>query len=377
MDRVGRPSEKGDPRPRHGWRLRPPLVRTAAFATWVVTWVVALPAPAAEYAFEAPVPSIHPANQTVILPWARDIERQTSGRVKLRFPEWDAAPSHQMYDLVRRGYADGGYHSVRALARYAPLAQIVTLPLINRSAEAAAVALWRTQTTKFAEAAQYDGVQLLGFFCGPGSDLVSFREPITSIEALQRLRFASATPGSTAALSWLGVSVGAISQGRLHELPATESFDALAGVSVGGLVHARLTQSVRSVTVVPGKVSMPAFVVFLNAETWRKMPERDRAVVRAASGENLARRSRAWDRSDEEFARRLPAGKQIAAAPPAFVNQLTRAWQPLYDEWIAEANRLGVDGKAALAFYAAQADTPAVEEKGPPPPDPGRPVRRR
>jgi TRAP-type C4-dicarboxylate transport system substrate-binding protein len=282
-----------------------------------------------------------------------------------------------MYDLVRRGYADGGYHSVRALARYAPLTQIVTLPLINRSAEAAAVALWRTQTTKFAKAGQYDGVELLGFFCGPGSDFFSFREPITSIDALQRLRFASASSGSTAALSWLGVSVGGISPARLHELPTIESFDALAGVSLGGLVRARLGQSVRSVTVVPGKVSTPAFAMFVNAETWRKMPERDRTIVRAASGESLARRSRAWDQADDEFARKLPAGKPVAVASPAFLSQLTRAWPPLYDEWIAEANRLGVDGKAALAFYAAQADIPAAEEKGPPPPEPARPTRKK
>jgi TRAP-type C4-dicarboxylate transport system substrate-binding protein len=49
--------------------------------------LAAPPARAADYSFETPTPSVHPANQTVVLPWAREIERQTSGRVKLRFPD--------------------------------------------------------------------------------------------------------------------------------------------------------------------------------------------------------------------------------------------------------------------------------------------------
>jgi TRAP-type C4-dicarboxylate transport system substrate-binding protein len=332
-------------------------------------------AAAVELSFEPAAPTTHIMNQAVVLPWARDVERLTSKRVRIKVPTWDLAPADQMYDLVRRGFADGGYQSVLAHSRYAPLMRIAALPLIHDTAEASAVALWRTYTVHFQDKRQYEGVKLLGFFCGAGSDVYSFREPIASVEGLRRLRIASAAAGTTIAMSWLGASVTAVSLARIQESLAGETFDALTGVSIGDVVRLDIASRVRSATVIPGKVHAPAYALFLNSEAWRKLPERDKSLIGNVAGESLARRSRAWDRSDDEFARKLPAGKPVITAPPQFVGELARAWRPIHEEWIADANRHGVDGEAALEFYISQVKgtAPGAKERPPPADRPGRP----
>jgi TRAP-type C4-dicarboxylate transport system substrate-binding protein len=327
--------------------------------------------------FEAPAAPTHLMNQTVMFPWAKDVERLTAGRVKIKVPTWDLAPSDQMYDMVRRGFADGGYQSIRDHARHAPLTQVAGLPLIHDTAEASAVALWRTFANHFKDKGEYDGVQLLGFFAGTGSDIISFRDTLTTIEALQRSRIASASAGASVAMAWLGVSVTAVPPARLPESLAGEAFDTLIGVSLGEVVRRNLAPRIRSVTAVPGKVNTPSFALFVNADVWRKLPERDKAIVAGVAGESLARRSRAWDRADDELVRQFPPGKPIVTAPPQFVEQMARAWQPIHDEWVAAAERAGVDGRAALAFYVAQIKSAGPGAKEPPPAAGDKPGRRR
>jgi TRAP-type C4-dicarboxylate transport system substrate-binding protein len=333
------------------------------------------PAAALDLVLEPGAPAPHVMNQAVVGPWTRDIERLTRGRVKVRLQGFGVAPAEQQYDLVARGFADAAYQSVDAHARRAPLMQIAALPLVGESGEATAVALWRTYAAYFAAKEQYPGVVLIGVFAGPGGDLISFREPITTLEALRRHRLWS-VPGAAAAMSWLGVAPAAASLGRLYDPLGGEAIDGIGGLSLGEAVRLNVAHRVRSVTLVPGRIVVPAYALFVNGEQWRKLPARDRNQIEAASGEALARRSRAWDKVDDELARRLPPGRVVIAAPPQFVGQLKKAWQPLYDEWVEEATKLGVDGKAAFAYFVSQVEAASPVAKDDPANEPGQRRRR-
>ena len=74
------------------------------------------------------------------------------------------------------------------------------------------------------------------------------------------------------------------------------------------------------------------------------------------SGEALARRAAADDAHNEAIKKDyLAHGGIIVKASPEFNAALKKAWKPLYDEWIAEANKEGVDGRAALDYYLSEA----------------------
>jgi TRAP-type C4-dicarboxylate transport system substrate-binding protein len=335
------------------------------------------PAAAVDLVLEPGAPAVHILNQAVVVPWTKDVERLTRGRVKVKLQGQGVAPAEQQFDLVVRGFADVAYQFVGAHARRAPLMQIANLPLINDTGEATAVALWRTYSTYFATKDQYAGVVLIGVFAGAGGELMSFKEPITSIEALRRHRLWSIPGAPAGAMAWLGVNPASTSWGRLYEAVGTDAVDGVSGLSIGDAVRFNIAPRVKSVTLIPGKLTVPAYSLFMNRDVWRKLPERDRAQIESASGENLARRSRAWDRADDELGRKLLPGRVVVAAPPQFVGQLKRAWQPLYEEWMAEATKLGVDGKAAFAYFVSQVEDASPGAKDDPPADPERRRQRR
>jgi TRAP-type C4-dicarboxylate transport system substrate-binding protein len=335
------------------------------------------PAAAVELVLEPGAPAVHVMNQAIVMPWTKDVERLTRGRVKLRLQTAGVAPAEQQFDLVLRGFADAAYQSIGAHARRAPLMQIATLPLINDTGEATAVALWRTYSNYFSTPDQYPGVVLVGVFAGAGGELMSFKEPITSIEALRRHRLWSVPGASTGAMAWLGVTPASSSWGRLYEAVGSDAVDGISGLSIGDAIRFNVAQRVKSVTLIPGKLTVPAYSLFMNRDVWRKLPERDRAQIESASGENLARRSRAWDRADDELGRKLLPGRVVVAAPPQFVGQLKKAWQPLYEEWMAEATKVGVDGKAAFAYFVSQVEGASPGAKDDPPADAERRRQRR
>ena len=51
----------------------------------------------------------------------------------------------------------------------------------------------------------------------------------------------------------------------------------------------------------------------------------------------------------------LAHGGIIVKASPAFNAALKKAWKPLFDAWIASANKRGIDGKAALDYFMSEA----------------------
>ena len=102
---------------------------------------------------------------------------------------------------------------------------------------------------------------------------------------------------------------------------------------------------------------------------WDTIPEKDQKtyfylyvvldIIWSLSGEKLARRSIAWDMLKEEKRRLFVKTRKVYTMPEAEMVKLRAAWAPLYADWIKSINAMGVDGKAAMAYYKSQ--TAAVD----------------
>ncbi|MGD9942147.1 MAG: ABC transporter substrate-binding protein, partial [Burkholderiaceae bacterium] len=115
---------------------------------------------------------------------------------------------------------------------------------------------------------------------------------------------------------------------------------------------------------IPGRMNASSFSVFLNQAKWNSISTKDREAILSISGERLARHSRAWDVVEEQSRTKFIAdGKKVHAAAPEFVAALEKAWGFAADEWVAEASKLGVDGKAALQYFREQARAVAAEKR--------------
>jgi len=295
-------------------------------------------------------------NTKIIQPWAKSVEDATGGRVKIKFSPTSLAAPQQQWEMVTQSVADAAYLFNGLQQNRLLLPQVAHLPFLSPSAEASAIALWRTHVKFFADKNEYADVMLLGLIVGPTGQFYSLTDkPIDSIERIKNLK-TWGLPGIPArALDKLGASVVPGPAVRIHDIVSKGVVDAFVGI---GPYHAEAynaSQFAKSITIVPGGISAPSFSVIMNKRKWESIPKADQDLVMKVSGEALARASVVYDMANAEALGRIGvAGTKRITASPEFTAQLHAQWAFLEAEWIANAAKRQVDGKAVLAFYREQ-----------------------
>jgi TRAP-type C4-dicarboxylate transport system substrate-binding protein len=304
-----------------------------------------------------------PTYTKVLGPWFEDIEKATQGRVKINRPPQSLAPPPEQLNMVVSGVADGAFQFNAFLQKSHPLIQIGFLPGTMTSGKADAVALWRTYQKYFAEKNPFKGVVLLGFFASPPGHIYNIeKKPIQSLADLKGKKSWS-LPGMTAqAMGRTGVSVVPGPAVRMHEIVSKGVVDVFCCIEYGDLNAFKVLQYLGAVTEVDGAVFSPKFSVFISEAKWKQISPEDQAAIMKLSGEALARRSALIDEQNADLKKKYVAdGGIVVTATPAFNAELKKAWEPLIEEWIAEAKALGVNGREALDFYLAEARKAAQE----------------
>lgn len=310
----------------------------------------------------APPPS--PTNTEVINPWLKKIEQVTEGRVKIITPSQSLAPPPEQVNMVKNGVADGAFQFNAFLQKSHPLLQIGFLPGTMYSGKANAVALWRTYEKFFAAKDPFKEVKLLGFFASPPGHIYNMeKKPIQSLAELKGKKVWS-LPGVTAqAIGLTGASVVPGPAVRMYEIISKGVVDAFCCIEYGDLDAFKVLQYLGAVTEVDGAVFLPTFSVFISNAKWAQISPKDQAAIMSVSGEALARLSAGIDKHNAEIKKKyLAQGGVIVKATPEFNAELKKAWAPLIEKWIANANAMGVDGKAAFDFYVAEAKKVAAEK---------------
>jgi TRAP-type C4-dicarboxylate transport system substrate-binding protein len=294
-------------------------------------------------------------NTGIIYPWAKDVEQATQGRVKIKFSDTPLAPPQQQWEMVTQGVADGAYQFNGFEINRLFLPQIAHLPFLGPSAETASVALWDIYKKDFEKAGEYRDVHLVGLLVGPTGQFYSLNDTVLDDAAKFNGLKMWALPGVPArAMAKLGASVVPGPAVRIHDIVSKGIVDAFAGIAVYHADAYNGIQFAKSVTVLPGGISAPSFSVILRKAVWDSIPPADQKLIAAVSGEALARKASVWDKGDAEAWKRFLArgGKRVDASPQ-FTDSLAKSWAFLDEEWIANAAKRKVDGKAALADYRA------------------------
>lgn len=320
----------------------------------------ALPAlaPAADrpLLFNSFLPSSHPLFGRVLKPWADEVAKATSGRVSFDTPAGSVAPPPQQMDAAAKGIIDVGYQFLGNLSDRIKLPQMTNLPLLHTEARASSVALWRTHARYFASAAEFRDVHLLGLWVMYPATVFAMKRPIAGTEDLKGLKVWS-TPGfPSRVLEGIGASVVATPAVRSYEIISAGTVDAFASYAVSDAAAFNTLQYAKQVLDLPGHLQAPSFALFISKRAWSRISPQDQQAVTALSGEALATRLSAFDEIEAKARQAaLAQGIRIEPAGASVVDAVRRAAAPLEQAWLADATRLGVDGKAALAFYRQEA----------------------
>lgn len=298
----------------------------------------------------------HPVTTQIIKPWTEDIAKATEGRVVIEIAPSSLSAPPQQLDGVTKGVFDIAYQFHGFLAPRVKLTNVAHLPFVNTSTKGSSVALWRTYEKFFAKANELPDVQVLGFFVGAPGPIFPMKNPINSMADLKGTKM-YALPGVPARMFEAGgAGVVAAPAVRSHEIISGGTVDSFAGYSVMDADAFKTLQYAKEVIDIPGHLTVPAFAFFMNKKKWSAISPRDQEAIMKLSGESFSRRFVAYDTIDNRLRAESKArGLVFKEASPQFVAELRKLAEPIEAAWLADAASLGVDGKAALAFFKDEA----------------------
>ncbi len=305
-----------------------------------------------------------PLNWKILDGWMYSVEYATEGRVRfITDPRSLGTPENQL-SLVQSGEVDASYVFNGYLADTHPLIQISMMPMTSRSAEATAVALWRTYEAHFRDHEPFENVELMGFVAAPPAQIWSLTvEDIAKIEDFEGLKVHAPVGLSSQAANMLAAEPSTIDRAVFKKQVVDRRVSALFSGVAEAMTH-RVLDDVTSLTYISGGVFTPTYSLFINRDVWESISREDQDIIAALSGEALARKSGLWDR--EEHAALVKAeevGVQIVPANIMFEAELQDRWkQTLWDVWLENALESGAPGLQALDYFLIEVDRLSDDE---------------
>jgi TRAP-type C4-dicarboxylate transport system substrate-binding protein len=296
----------------------------------------------------------HHINSTIMPAWKAAVEKASSGRIEVEITHPPKMPPPRVFDRVASGVSDVGW----SLHDYTPgrfkLAEIAELPFWGASATNIALAHWRTHNKFFLKADEHRGVKLLGFMTTTGG-VFQTKFPLSALSDLNGRKFR--VPGGIAKI--VAQRLGIVPVGA----PAPKVYNMLQQGVVDGVLMPpetaktfRLMEVTTHMTLVPEGLYYSGFYLVMNQATFDKLSKEDQAAIEKASGENFVRAAgKVWDSADgPAMAQAKKIGVTVQTASAEMRAAIKGKLGGINEAWAEAAAKKGVDGKAALAFFAAQ-----------------------
>ena len=301
------------------------------------------------------VPPAHPLTANVFVPWLKEVEAATQGRVKFNIlPKAPVAPP-QTFDAVKDGVTDVSF----TVQGYTPgrfvLTKMAEFDFLGDSVEAISVAYERIYQRELARHGEHKGVKVIAVFThGPG-EIFTVSKPVASLADLQGMKIRVGGGVVNDYTKALGAS-------PLLK-PSSEAFQMLqSGVADGIFFPAesipgfKLTSLIKHGTLVPGGLYNTSFVMMMNEAKYNALPKADRDILDKLSGEHFARLAgKAWDAADAAGMTAMKeGGVQFQTASPAFVAEIKARLDPVEQAWYAQVKTMGIDGAKLMKDFRAE-----------------------
>lgn len=298
------------------------------------------------------LPAGHPLVRDVMVPWTKSVEEATEGRVKVMLLPSALGHPRMHYDIAAEGQADITYSAHGYTPGRFNLYKMVEFPFSGESAEATSVAYWRIHNKYLKKVDEHKNVKLLGLFThGPGH-IHNSRHSVKSAADMKGLKLRV----GGGIMSEVSTALDAVSL----QQPSSSTYEMVSsGVADGTLFPLEsvpafnIEKKTTFTTLIPGGLYNFSFFVVMNSDRFNKLPAKDRTAIEKVSGEALARLAgRMWDTEDAKGLEVIKAnGNEVLVADKAFQQAIRNASKPMEDEWLKQANSLGVDGVKALKEF--------------------------
>ena len=292
------------------------------------------------------------ASVKVIGPWCDKVAAESANRIKCQMlPAMSGGGSPpQLVDRVKDGVDDlvitlPGYTAGRF-----PTMEVFELPFMTNSAEAGASAAWEYMQ-KYATK-EFPGTKVLATWVHDEGYVHTTSKPVKSLDDFKGLKLRAPTRQTNKLLAKLGATpVG---------MPVPAVADAVSKGTIDGFVLPwevipafKLQELVKFHT--ETDATRPAmysagFIFAMNQAKYDALPADLKRVIDNNSGAALSRQiGKVWDES-QAVGRKTATdrGNTFTMLSATETDRWAAAAAPLYDEWIADMDKLGLPGRQML-----------------------------
>jgi TRAP-type C4-dicarboxylate transport system substrate-binding protein len=289
----------------------------------------------------------------VIAPWCDKIAKESAGKLKCQLlPAMSGGGTPpQLVDRVKDGVDDVVITLPGYTAGRFPMMEVFELPFMTNSAEAGARATWDYLNKNAKQ--EFPGTKILASWVHDEGYVHTKDRPVKTLADFKGLKMRAPTRQTNKLLAALGASpVG-------MPLPAIP--DAIGKGTIDGfLLPWEVMPSLKLHEMVKyhseTEPSRPAlysavFVFAMNQAKYDSLSPDLKQVIDANSGPQLSQQiGKIWD--DSQAAGRKAArdrGNTFTTIGAAELDNWVKVGAPLYDEWVADMDKRGLNGKALLA----------------------------
>lgn len=276
--------------------------------------------------------------------WAKEIEKRSKGEIKIKmFTGGSLTPAPQIYDGVVKDISDFGLSVFAYTPGRFPVISAVDNPFGYPNAFVATRTineLYRKYHPK--ELSDVHVCYLFGH--GPGL-LHTVNKPVFSPDDVKGLKIRATGTSQLIVRAFGGTPVA---------MPQGETYDALKKNIVNGtlvpmeaLEGFKQGEVLKYTTMDYSCAYTSGFFVVMNLAKWNALPKHLQKIITQVSRKYEMITARAWGQSDisgKKFAERL--GHVFIWPTPEAMREFKDAVKPVFKEYIANADKKGVDGTA-------------------------------
>lgn len=284
--------------------------------------------------------------------WADLVEKESEGRLKVRYLPRAPMSASETFDGVKNGMVDISFITHGNNPGRFQLTQMIEMPFLANRAETLSVAYQRIFDKYLAVQNEHDGVVPLAMFT-PGPTLMMTRDALflTPEElAGKKIR----VPGGMSVSLIQALNAAPVSR------PASETYETVSGGIVDAALHPadvfggwRLEEIIHNVVKLDGGFSNTSFAFVMNQAKYDSLSDEDRAALDRATGETFARMAGiASDRADDKgWGLYEEAGGKVHEAPQEMADFIASKAEPIEVDWAAsiDASKLELSPREILS----------------------------
>lgn len=285
----------------------------------------------------------HPTTKAVTNPWIEEMANQTNGTLKIfRYDVNTLCPIRETWDATVNGLTDIGSNTTADNPGIFPLHSVMELPLISHGARV-------TTSTALDLANKYPewrdemkDIHLLWYNASPSFTIHTSKKPVRTLEDMKGLRLLVWNPTCQEIVSQLGATPIMISP--------TDTYLSLQRGMADGVVAPTATLRSWKLDEVTkyhnlADLSGNLFWFGMNKDRWNSLTDEQKKALSDSSVPMAQKSSEAQDilgsKADLDYV--AAHGHEIITPSPEEIVRWQKALQPIYDKWLADMAKRGID----------------------------------